>query len=34
LKWWDKTPEELDRLKILFNTDLSNVKSIYEIINR
>jgi acetyltransferase-like isoleucine patch superfamily enzyme len=34
LKWWEKAPEELDNLKVLFNTDLSKIKSIYEIINR
>ena len=34
LKWWEKTPEEINKLKDFFNTDLSNITSIYEIINR
>lgn len=34
LKWWKKTPKELDKLKALFHTDLTKIKSIYEIINK
>jgi acetyltransferase-like isoleucine patch superfamily enzyme len=32
LQWWNKTEEELEKLKPLFFTDLSQIKSIKEII--
>jgi virginiamycin A acetyltransferase len=34
LKWWDKTPDELNNIKGFFNTDLTTVASIYQIINK
>lgn len=32
LKWWDKSDNELEQLKLFFKTDLSELQSIHEII--
>lgn len=32
LKWWDLEPKSLDKIKVLFFSDLTKVSSIYEII--
>lgn len=34
LKWWDKNDIELEQLKSFFKTDLSQLQSIYEIIQK